>query len=205
MEDRFETTFVVELAADDAWSVIAEGKRAGDRWWLPGYEAEAQVVDVEPGSSLRARKVEPPCEGTEIVVTVEASGSGAKVTVVQSGFGSAFFESALDALTIGWSHIVADFVLYLERGVRGGRHARPWAMLGCNVHESPVGLEVDEVWGGFAQRAGLARGDVLLTVGGAPLVTRRELETVMRLAADGEPIEATWAHERALCSATATL
>ncbi len=108
-------------------------------------------------------------------------------------------------MTIGWSHIVADVLLYLERGVAGGRHVRPWATLGCNVHETPGGLEIDAVWGGFAERVGMQRGDLLLTVAGAPVVTRRELETVTRVCPTGGEIEATWVHERALTGATSAL
>jgi hypothetical protein len=205
MEDRFETTFIVEMAPDRTWKVLAEGERAGGRWWLPGFETEADVLRVDEGHEVHVRKTAQPCAGTEIMVTLEASESGTRVTVVQSGFGREFFEQALDGLTIGWSHIVADVALYLERGVRGGRHARPWAMLGCNVHETGTGLEVGAVWGGFAQRVGIEPGDVLLTIGGAPVVNRRELETCMRVFRAGEPLEATWAHERELATATAAL
>ena len=150
MEDRFETTFVVEMSAADAWKVIATGERSSDRWWLPGFDATTEVVSVEEGRRLHTRKIEQPCAGTEIVVTVEASVSDAKVTVVQSGFDPDFLAAALDAIAIGWSHIVADFILYVERGVPGGRHLRPWAMLGCNLEETPTGLEIGAVWGGFA-------------------------------------------------------
>jgi hypothetical protein len=204
MDDRFEATFVVSTTPGDTWEVLARGRRGDGRWWLPGFVTTAEVCGVDEGKQLHTRKTEQPCAGTEILVTLEASGTGTKVTIVQSGFG-AFFEQALDALTIGWSHIVADFLVYLERGIDGGRHARPWAMLGCNVHETEGGLVADSVWGGFAQAAGIEAGDLLLTVAGAPVLTRRELETVMRVVPAGTPIEATWAHGRELARATAPL
>jgi hypothetical protein len=204
MDDRFEATFVVSTAPADTWAELARGRRSDDRWWLPGFVTTAEVCAVDEGKQLRARKTEQPCAGTEIVVTLEASESGTKVTIVQSGFG-AFFEQALDALTIGWSHIVADFLVYLERGIDGGRHARPWAALGCSLHETAAGLAVDSVWGGFAEAAGLQADDLLLTVGGAPILTRRELETVMRVMPAGTEIDATWAHGRDLARATAQL
>ncbi len=205
MDDRFEATLVVRTTRDETWEALARGRRADDMWWLPGFDTVAEVEEVDEGKRVRTRKVEQPCANTEIIVTVEASGSGTKVTVVQSGFGSEFFAQAIDSLTIGWSHIVADVLLYLERGITGGRHARPWAMLGCNVHETPAGLEVDAVWGGFAERVGMQPGDLLLTVAGAPVLTRRELETVMRVCPAGREIEATWAHERELVGATNAL
>ena len=43
MQDRFETSFVVEMSAADTWSVIATGERSADRWWLPGFEATTEV------------------------------------------------------------------------------------------------------------------------------------------------------------------
>jgi hypothetical protein len=204
MEDRFEATFVVSTAPGETWDVLAQGRRGDDQWWLPGFVTTAEVLDVDEGKQLQARKTQQPCAGTEIVVTLEASRTGTTVTIVQSGFG-AFFEQALDGLSIGWSHIVADFLVYLERGIDGGRHARPWAALGCNVHETATGLVVDNVWGGFARTAGIEADDLLLTVGGAPILTRRELETVMRVVPAGTAIEATWAHGRELARATAPL
>jgi hypothetical protein len=205
MDDRFEATFVVSVDADEVWSVLAKGRRSDNTWWLPGFDTVAEVTDVDEGRRLQARKVEQPCAGTEIVVTVEDSATGTTVTVVQSGFGKDFFAQALDALSIGWSFIVADVMVYLELGIDGGRHMRPWAALGCNVHETPAGLVVDAVWGGFAQRAGIAPGDLLLSVAGAPVLTRRELETVMRIVPTGDEIEATWAHDRELRRTSAAL
>jgi predicted metalloprotease with PDZ domain len=151
------------------------------------------------------RKDSFPCEGTEIAVTLAATETGTKVTVVQSGFG-ALFDEMLDALEIGWSHIVADLALHLERGVRAQRHHRPWATLGCAMRTTAAGLEiVDVARGSYAERAGLAPGDLLVTFGDAPIVTRRELETLMRVFEPGETVETTFVRGRDLLSANGVL
>ena len=191
-DDRFETVFTVAASPETVWRRLDERDEEG-RWWLPGFEAPGEEIEVERGARLHVRKVTEPCAGSEIVIVLEHEGTGTKVTVAQSGF-PAWFAFAADAFAIGWRHIVADLALYLGCGVRGERHARAWATLGCSLRETLPGLEVGEVMAGsLAERVGLAAGDVVLTVAGAPIVTRSELETVMRLAG-GTEVEVTWAH-----------
>jgi hypothetical protein len=198
MDDRFESTFVVEIAPDIAWQRLTENEPTaeGDKeHWLPGFEAVGDELEVEPGHLLRVRKATPPCDGTEIVVTLEQAGKGTRVTVVQSGFG-AWFESALEWLTVGWNQIVADLILHLETGVRPQRYTRPWASLGCDVTARPSGLAVGTVHpGGLAERVGLAEGDVLLLVGGAPVFDLADLTTLMRVFHAGDNVEVGWLRE----------
>ena len=123
--DKFETTFSVSAAPDVVWKRLDQRDEDG-RWLLPAFEALGDELEVEPGAKLHVRKVTEPCAGSEIVIVLEHEGSGTKVTVSQSGF-RAWFASATDAFAVGWRHIVADLALYLDRGVRGGRHARSWA------------------------------------------------------------------------------
>jgi uncharacterized protein YndB with AHSA1/START domain len=189
-EDRFEAVFVVAGPIDRVWQAfVRDVDRVPARWWLPGFEATGEELEVDP--EHRLRKDAFPCEGTEIAVTLESTGTGTRVTVVQSGF-DAMFDQMLDALEIGWSHIVADLALHLERGVRGRRHLRPWATLGCGLRATPAGLEiVDIIPGSFGDRAGLVVGDLLVSFGDAPVVNRRELETLMRVFHAGDTVEAT--------------
>ena len=201
--DRFETTFSVSASPDVVWKRLDQRDEAG-HWLLPAFEAPGDELDVEPGSRLHVRKVTEPCAGSEILIVLEHEGSGTKVTVAQSGF-PAWFAFAADAFAIGWRHIVADLALYLDRGVRGERHARSWATLGCSLRETMPGLEVVEVMAGSpAEKLGLVPGDVVLTVGTAPIVTRAELETMMRISAGAE-IEVEWAHGDERVAATAAL
>jgi hypothetical protein len=205
MDDRFEATFVVRTTPDETWEVLAGGRRADDTWWLPGFDTVAPVEEVDDGKRVRVRKVHEPCANTEIVVTVEAADTGTKVTIVQSGFGTEFFAAAVNELSVGWSHILADFALYLERDVKGGRHMMPWGSLGCTVQPTANGLVVDSVWGGFAQTNGMQAGDVLLSIGGAPLCNVVELCTALRALQGRDNVAVTWARDRELVSAVGTL
>jgi hypothetical protein len=201
--DRFETTFSIAASPDVVWKRLDQRDGEG-HWLLPAFEGLGEEIDVEAGSRLHVRKVTEPCAGSEIVIVLEHEASGTKVTVSQSGF-PAWFATATDAFAIGWRHIVADLALYLDRGVRGGRHARGWATLGCSLHETTVGLEVVETMPGtLADQIGLVAGDIVLTVGGAPIVTRAELETMMRVSGGGE-VEVEWAHGDEKLVATGSL
>jgi predicted metalloprotease with PDZ domain len=201
---------VVALPVEQTWESLAGAEpepASGDPtgWWLPGFESAAEALEVEPHRRLRFRKVSEPCAGTEISITLETAETGTRVTVVQSGFG-AWFDEAFEAMAIGWSHIVADLHLYLERGVHGRRHSRPWAGLGCALRSSDTGLEVVDVYpSGFAREAGLEPGDLLLAVGEAPVLVRRELETLMRVYRTGEKVEMTWVRGDEVRSGAAVL
>jgi hypothetical protein len=213
MDDRFEATFGVEVSPDDAWAALTGAVPTGPgalepapgRKWMPAFEAYGEVLEIVPGRVLRVRKETQPCKDTEIAVILEATETGTQVTVVQSGFG-AFFEAALEALTIGWEEIVADLALFLERGVRAARHLSPWAAIGCDVSRAAPGLVVGRAYpSGFAERAGLQSGDILVRVGGAPVSNRRQLETLLRLFRTGEDLEVTFVRGRELCTARAAL
>lgn len=213
MEDRFEYTFILDAPPDLAWERLTsapppEGStvalRDGQRW-MPAFEGPISELAVEPGRQLRVVKDTMPCKGTEIVVSLEASGTGTRVTVVQSGFG-AMFEAALESLTIGWDHIVADLQLYLDRGVRGGRHLLPWGGIGCGVRQAGGGLEVMSVnSGSFAERAGLRAGDILITFAGAPVSNQRDFSTATRVVKPGQEVEFTCARERELVRGAAVV
>ena len=190
MKDGFEATFVVQAPPEVVWERLSG--RKGDLWRLPAYEALGEELYVEPGRQLHVRKATEPCAGTEIVITLEHEGSGTKVTVVQSGFG-AMWTFAADALEVGWRHILADLALYLERGVHGARHIRRWGNFGCVFKDTEFGLEVvNTMADSLAQRAGLVPGDIVIAVGGAPVVTRAELESLLRVLPSGETVAVEW-------------
>ena len=195
MNDRFEATFVVHARTEQVWERLSS--RKGDLWRLPSFEGLGEEILVEPGQQLHVRKVTEPCAGTEIVITLEHEGSGTKVTVVQSGFG-AMWTFAADALEVGWRHILADLALYLERGVHGSRHLRRWGDFGCVFKATDFGLEVVSTMGdSLAQRVGLAAGDIVIAVAGAPVVTRAELESLLRVLPTGETVEVEWVRDDA--------
>ena len=187
-DDGFEATFVVSVDRDTAWDRLQSAKPAVDgigsaregQWWIPGIEAPADELEVDPGRSLRARKALEPCKGTEIVVTLEDEGTGTRITIMQTGFGKGFSEQRA-WLAAGWYPILADIVVYFERGVSPGRHALWWSSIGCDVVETPEGLVVGLVRGsGFAADAGLEPGDLILQLAGSPILTIRDLAVLTR-------------------------
>lgn len=203
MEDGFEATFVVSASTERVWERLSD--RKGDLWRLPSFEGLGEALHVDPGQQLHVRKVTEPCAGTEIVITLEHEGSGTKVTIVQSGFG-AMWTFAADALEVGWRHILADLALYLERGVHGSRHIRRWGNFGCVFRDTDFGLEVVSAMGdSLAQRVGLTAGDIVIAIAGAPVVTRAELESLMRVLPSGETVEVEWVRGDAKLEAKAAV
>jgi hypothetical protein len=212
-DDGFEATFTVSTSREEAWARLESAEPAADwlkpprpgQWWIPGVEGPADEIEVVPGERLRARKAAHPCKDTEIVITMEDAGTGTRITIVQNGFGDGFAE-ARPWLESGWWAIRADLVAYFEHGVALGRHLRPWASLGCDVHETAAGLAVGAVHpGGLAEQAGAREGDLLVTVAGAPVVNIRELSAVMRALRSGNDTKLRYLREREVLTGTGTL
>ena len=179
-EDGFEATFVVSTPRAEAWARLEQTQDGDGRWVLPGVDAPADELEVVPQELLRTRKAVEPCQGTEIVITLEDADTGTRITFVQYGFGPRFGE-ARPWLEAGWWAIRADLWVFFEHGVRPARHARPWASPGCGVVEAPGGLMVDSVQpGGLADQCGMQPGDLILTLAGAPVVDIRELSILLR-------------------------
>ena len=186
--DGFEATFVVSVPRAQAWKRLVEaepvtgahGAPEPGQVWIPAIEGAAAPIETVPEERLRATKVAEPCAGTEIVITLEDDASGTRITVVQCGFGPGF--AAQRAwLATGWAPILADFVAFFERGIALGRHVTMWWSIGCDVVETDEGLVVGDVHpDGFATRAGLERGDLILRLAGTPALDVRDLAVLVR-------------------------
>jgi hypothetical protein len=187
-DDGFEATFVVSTPRAKAWELLMSAAPASDvlppppegQRWIPGIEGPAEDIAVEPGARLHCRKTAEPCRGTEIVVVLEDADAGTRITIVQSGFGEGFADRR-PWLTAGWHAILADVVAFFERGISLGRHISMWWSIGCDVIETDEGLVVGTVHDdGFAARAGLRSGDLVLQLAGAPVITVRDLSILTR-------------------------
>ena len=187
-DDGFEATFVVSTPRAEAWQRLASATPADPtpspaapgQWWIPAIEAPADEREVIEETLLRAEKATEPCRGTEIVITMEDAETGTRITIVQTGFGAGFAEQR-PWLAAGWSVILADLVVFFEHGVALGRHLTWWWMLGCVVIETDEGLRIGDVTvDGFAARAGLQRGDLIVTLAGSPVVSVRDLSILLR-------------------------
>ena len=116
----------------------ATRRRAGARFH-PGA-TRGSVVDprrggggrrdgVKEGEQLRARKATFPCEGTEIVVTMEDEASGTRIAFVSAGFGPDF-EERRPWLESGWWAIRPTCSSTSIAACRPGRRLRPWSSVG---------------------------------------------------------------------------
>jgi PDZ domain len=211
-DDGFEVTFVVSTPRDIAWERLATATPASDavappgpgQWWIPAVEGAADEIEVVPQERLHVRKARFPCEGTEIVVTMEDAGTGTRITFVQHGFGPHFAEGR-PWLEAGWWAIRADLYVFFEHGVACGRHLRPWSSIGCDVAETPGGLTVGAVQaGGLADQAGATTGDLILTIAGAPVVNVRELAVLVRARRPGTETKLRYLRERRVLSGSGT-
>lgn len=209
MKDVFEETFVVDPAPAEVWKALTTrtitcGASGDLHYVLPAFPSFTPL-DV-PGASctpieerlerlLRVTKDHEPCAGTEIAVKLDPAGTGTRVAVVQSGFGS-WFDAVRDAILTHGRQIMADFRLYLEHGVTAP--GTVWGPdLGAQTRHCPVGLEIVAVeLGGFAERAGMRPGDLLVSLRGIRVHNTEQLWTVLALTAPGVTAEVTWVRER---------
>ncbi len=200
IEDRFEAEFVVAKTPEEVWESLEKHNDTEAAWlsaWprLPGFDKTGEIIEVEAPRLVRVRKDSEPCKGSEIAVSLESVDNGTRILVVQSGFPS-WVKEALESFTIGGNQIIADFVLYLERGVEVSRHSMPWAFAGLTTSEVATGLEVNTVIPDFfAAKAGLQSGDLLMTLGGAPVFSQLCLQAMLRIFKSGEELEATWVRD----------
>ncbi len=205
IDDRYEAEFVLEQPVEQVWGSLAKQKKSDASWGLPGWGTTGSVIEVEAGVRLRVTKDTEPCKDTEIAVSLESVANGTKVLVVQSGF-PVWVKSSLESFTIGGDQIIADLLLYLDRGVVLSRHSMPWAFAGFSAREVGAGLEITAAFpGSYAENVGLAPGDLLLTLGGAPVFTHLGLQAVLRVLQQGQETEATWVRGREMQRATASL
>jgi len=220
MKDDFEATFVVELAPEEVWEALTRRTVAGDgeddakHYVLPGFPsmppleiegASCAVLEEDSGQLLRVKKDHHPCIGTEIAVRLEQAETGTRITVVQSGFGPFLDFAGKDTVFGHGMQIIADFQLYLERGVTVP--GTVWGPdLGVKLAQTPVGLEIVSLQpGGFAERVGIRAGDLLLTLAGIRLHDLQQLWTVLALTDPAAEIPTTWARGRESMAGTAKL
>ncbi len=207
MTDDFEKTFVVEIAPADVWQRLIDRTMTVDgqtHYVLPGFPsmeplpidgASCSPIEVEPERLLRLSKDHWPCAGTEIIVELESVESGTKIRVVQSGFGAFIDFAGRDTVFRHGEQIVDDLRLFIERGLTVPGTA--WGVsLGAVPRQTPVGLELTRIDGGFAEAAGLEVDDLLLTLRGVRIHDLQQLWTVLALTEGASRAEVTVARGR---------
>jgi len=207
--DHFEATFVLSIDRATAWTRLTEhpieSPSGADRYWLPGFDSAVTATEQESGTELRVTKDDEPCAGTDIVVTLDVTDTGTRITVVQSRFGD-WMPPLYDTMAVGWRHIVADLQTYLCTGAHARRHFRPWFDLGADVTATAGGLRISNVRADtLAHRLGLHDDDLLVVLAGAPVSGHDDLVTVLRVL-DHRPgeIEAEWVRDGSVRTAVAS-
>lgn len=226
MSGKYERTFVLTVPPERAWRAFTEPREL-EAWWasevhefdarpggrlrvkvmdLPEYEG--RVEEAEPGRRLRWTEGAGLLPGpTEVTVTFESVPEGTRVTVVQAGFGEGGdWLGQLESHSLGWNQCIADLQLHLRSGVRFSRMFTWKTSLGAATQDTPAGLEVLRVLPGtYAERVGLAPGDILLQLGSAPIFSRSDRWLIEREHAPGEELEAVFVRGQELHRAVASL
>lgn len=198
-------SFDVFLPLSAAWERLRlPGECAAGACRIPGFPSVdgnpgclAKVESSEPQKRLVGTKVDQPCAGTRIDIGIGPANAGGwpnRVSLAQSGF-QAPLADLPDFLNTHWRRIVADFRLYVERGVTAPPTA--WrASIGAITAETPTGLAVTDVEReGFADHCGVRRGDTLITVADVRILDTAQLWTVLAMLAPGDLATATWVRE----------
>lgn len=158
--------------------------RFADDGWDP---VEGTVEVVVPHTRIEWVA---PADSSRIVETFAAVDGHTEVQVQQIGLSPDWPGDGLAVRVRGWEESVADLVLILDHGVHAARHMSSRAELGLQTVEVPAGLRVERVSGsGPAARAGIRKGDVLLSVDRVPIYRKPDLSIVMRWHSAGDVAE----------------
>jgi uncharacterized protein YndB with AHSA1/START domain len=220
MGTTFERTFTVAVPVAKAWAAFTE--KSGREAWMspPGrdpienpeaeYPArgfgrhELKVGDVEPEQRLQWSQLATMPSGSsawiDTTVTFEAVENGTRLTITRSGFGdSREWELFAQSTGQGWDDSLIDLVAYLETGVNVSRHFSGRSSIGAIMHESAAGVRIlHAVPGGFAAGAGLAEGDLLVSIGGAGVYRRADVWFLQREHSPGEEMEVSYVRDGVL-------
>ena len=166
-----------------------------------------EVESDEPQKGLVGTKADQPCAGTRIDIEIgpaNASGWPTRLSLAQSGFEAPLVDLP-DFLNAHWRRIVADFRLYVERGVTAP--PATWrASLGATTRETPTGLAVTDVeTGAFADQCRMREDDILLTLAGVRILDTAQLWTVLAMLAPGDRATATWVRDGAVLESESVL
>lgn len=170
----------------DAATVIA---RPGGRVylaWNSGYTTNGEFTRVEPGKGLgftwRGRGEPGP---TQVTVELKPEGEGTEISLTHAEIGTGEVWKGLEEkFRTDWTNALENLASVLETGIDQRIARRP--MLGIFLNDFnaeiarqmgiPVteGIRIDELMPGLgAEKAGLQKNDVLVSMAGMPLSTLR--------------------------------
>jgi uncharacterized protein YndB with AHSA1/START domain len=193
---KFEKAFDVAIPVARVWQAFTDPKHleawltgtietcdirpGGQVAWEPNEYGQLvwDITDVEPERSLTYREgpgIVP--VATEVTVTFDATDTGTRLSITQSGFGPGDdWQGHLDDLGLGWAQTLATMELYLRTGVRYDRFFTFKSDVGIVVQEQLAGPQVLSVApGSFADEAGVRSGDIVVHIGEAPIFDRSDI------------------------------
>jgi uncharacterized protein YndB with AHSA1/START domain len=223
---KFEKTFDVAIPVARVWQAFTEKEHL--EAWLTGtietcdvrpggqiaWEPDEfggmvwDITDVEPERSLTYREnplILP--VPTEVTVAFEATGTGTRLSITQSGFGPGDdWQGNLDSVGLGWTQTLAAMELYLRTGVRFDRFFTFKSDVGLVVQEQLAGPQVLSVTpGSFADNAGVRNGDIIVQLGDAPIFDRSDIWLFTREHEIGEDHEIVYVRDSELRRGRAAL
>lgn len=208
----YERTFVVAAPITRAWLAFTDPQER-EAWManphLDKFEpAEITIGAVEPLRRLSWSQRYAGLDGSyDTTVTFDEAPGGTRITIVRSGFGeSEDWRHYAHNTARGWDEMIADLALYLETAVRGARHFSFRSGLGATMLQSAAGVRITSVVpGGFAARAGMQAGDLLLRLNGASVVHLTDVAFIGRERDPGEMVEAEYVRDARVLRSSAPL
>lgn len=210
MSGRWKRTFEVSVPVERLWRAFTDPAEVAavmtpppDAPPDPNAGIAPKVLEVQPGRLLRwVEEGGTLPERGEFTVVFESKDGGSRFTVTRVGFGEGEEADVFsEANQRGWEYGFMDLVLYLETGHLARRHyyGAIESVMGMMYRERDWGIEVLRVNAGTcAEEAGLARGDRLLRIGGAPVYDRGDLAVLFAEHAPGTELEVEYLRGREL-------
>ncbi|HNS50637.1 MAG TPA: SRPBCC domain-containing protein [Anaerolineae bacterium] len=178
--------------------------------WNSGYRAQGRYTVMEP-----SRHVEFTWQGAEpaetlVEATVEPLAEGVRVRLVHRGFGDGeAWDKALAESEEGWSSGLENLQSTLETGIDQRLLRKPFMGIFLDLLTperaekegiaAEAGIYINNALDGSpAQRAGLQRGDVIVSMAGTPTPGYHELGSVLEKHHSGDvlPMEVVRGQER---------
>ena len=195
-----------EWSCEQAWTEVRPGGRY-DLRWASGYRTEGKFTVLEPShrASVTWQGSGEPGQ-TAVEFRVDAVDGGTRVTVVHSGFGAGSeWDQAVAESEQGWRTGLENLQSVLETGIDLRVTRRPFlgitfdqlnaeraAKEGIAVQDGIYVLGTVEDSG--ARAAGLAKGDVIVSLGGMPTADYHGLTAALGRCHAGDTVDMEVVH-----------
>jgi uncharacterized protein YndB with AHSA1/START domain len=206
-----------------AWSLFVDPSETS-AWLLPFDEQSdghsETVIDGQPTVSLKVEKLDAQRllrtrmsggnipGSTVMTAAFEQIDGGSRVTLTHEGFGDALqWEVFGTSFSRGWDEAISDLLVYVRTGVKLARHIddRRASIAAWPLHKE-WGIELADVFpGGFADQAGMQKGDILLKLDRAAVYDVADIWTFTRARPAGDEVEATYIRGRDMKKGTGRL